>query len=226
MIENIETAAHQIVKRGAAVIAAGQIFADALSQNIVRTVEIILVVAVFPDQAMAVADTRVKALRFVAQFGLQRFNQFVGLGRGDLVGAVVENDLVVVILAVVGQRDHVAAVGHLVGLHFDAHTDRLERRTALGIDLGVVGKDGKVCRVAFGHHALRHVGDRADKRLFCQRVHRGLARRAHGRFAAERLDGLVGHTVGDQNQIFHRTLLFYVRIGKTYHSYSVYYNIK
>ena len=88
-VENIKAAAHQVKESGTAVLNAGEIVTDALTENVVRAVEIVLVVAVLPNQTMAVADARVEGFDVVAQLGLQSLHQLVSLCRGNLVGAVV-----------------------------------------------------------------------------------------------------------------------------------------
>ena len=155
VIEDVPACAHKLIE-DLAVLTAREIFLDALTEDIVRAHEIVGITAALPENAVAVADTRVKAADIVSESGIKCLDKLVSLRGGYLVGAVVKHYLLV-ILTLVGKGDDVAAVCNLILLHFKSHTDRLQRRATLGVELGIKGEDRHICGVAFGNHAARHV---------------------------------------------------------------------
>ena len=165
IFQDIVAVLHQFEKFLAAVGRFREIIADALSENVVRTHEIVSIVAVLPDQAVTVADAGVEFPLIVSELILKRLDQLIGFRRGDLIGAVVENDTVGVVVLLLGQGHHVAAVSRLVGLHFNAHADCLQRRTTFGVHCRVKRKNRHIGGVAFGHHSVGNVGNHSDQRL-------------------------------------------------------------
>ena len=151
---------------------------------------------------MAVADACIEVAKLISEMCLQGLNQLVGLGGGDLVRGMIQHDLVLV-FALVGKSDYVTTVCRFVGSHGKAHADGLQRGTTSRIYLGVKGKNGHICRVALGNHAVGNVGNQTHGGAGGQGVHAGLDCGLHGGTVAKGGDGAVGHSVRDQDKIFH-----------------------
>ena len=207
MIQNLKAFTHQVVEFSAAVPAFRQVFSDPFAENIVRAHKGIGIVAAADHQAVAVADAGVEPPRIVAEFFLQRGNQFGCLGGGNFVGAVVEHDFVVVVLALIGERDHIAAVGGVVGRHFKPHAHRLQRGAPLGVDARIEREDRHVCGVAFRNHALGNIGNGSHQCVLGKTVHHRLFCGFHRRPVSEHGNFFIRHAVGNQYKIFHIAIL-------------------
>ena len=125
VLQNVITCPHQIIE-GLARLAGRQIGTDALADDVVRACKIIGFVAVLPKQAVPIGYAGVEMAHGIAELGFKRANQFVRLGGRDLVGAVIDHDLVIVV-AVLAECDHVAAVSRLSRLHGQAHAHGFKR---------------------------------------------------------------------------------------------------
>ena len=202
LIQHLEALLHELVELAATVLFLGEVVADAAADDVVRAGEIVGIVAVLPQDAVTVADTGVKVTVFCAEVSLQRLDELIRLGGGDLVGGMIHHDLIF-IFSFVGESDYVTAIGGLVGRHFQTHADRLQRGAAAGIDLGVEGQDGHVRGVTFGNHTLGYVGDKTYGGAGGEGIHTGLDGGLHGGAVTQGFDGAVGHTVGNENKVFH-----------------------
>jgi hypothetical protein len=98
-------------------------------------------------------------------------------------------------------RHQVAAPGGVVGAQIDADVRRLERRAA-GVDRRrVVPQHREVGDVAAGRHARRHRLHEAHRAGGRQSVHARRHGGLEGRAATEFVERLVGHAVGDQEDV-------------------------
>ena len=99
MLKNIPACSHKIVER-LTVLARGQIVFNALTQNVVRTHEIICVASAVPENTMAVAYAGVEAANVVSQSIVERFYELIRLCGSYLVCAVIYHYLVVIVAVV------------------------------------------------------------------------------------------------------------------------------
>ena len=102
---------------------------------------------------------------------------------------------------------HVAAVGHVPGLQLDAGGGCLQGGAAGVADLGVCAEDGEDGGVAAGRQVAGAVDDAAHLALGGQGIHHGDVGGLEGGLVLQRGDGVVGHAVADDEDIFHAGVL-------------------
>ena len=204
-VEQIEAALLHLQK-GRALPPLRQIGADCLAEDVVRARVIGERGAVFINQAVPVGHAGVEGAPVPAQRRLHGGDELGGLLGGNLVGRVVEHPLLLVRLALVGKRNEVGADGRFVVLHFDAHAQRLQRAAPAGIGARVIAHNGQIRRVALGRHPLGNGVDEAVDAHRGEIVHIRLLCRRQRRLPLQPRAWLVGHTVADHHNIFHRHL--------------------
>ena len=131
--------------------------------------------------------------------GLDKQICFLG---GDLVSRMVDHCFVFVTFFIAEGND-VGAESRLIGFHIDSHTDGFKGRTSLGIDLGIVGKYGDICGIAFGNHSFGNVGYKSHGRFGTKYVGHGFICNSKRSLIAELRTRIIGSAVHNKYEIFH-----------------------
>ena len=206
VIENLIAPFHKLQESGSAVVFLGKIVLDLPSDNIVGTLKVVFGIRILPNEAVTVADTGMQDPAFHRQRLIQSAHQLIGLSGRNLVSTVIHHRLFLIGKIVVGNGNHVATDGRVITLQFDTHADSLQRRSATGINGGIVGKDCQIGGVAFRYHVSGYVHSRTCHGDFSQSVHVGLVGSLHRRLAVQLRNGAVSHTVRDQYEVFHHSV--------------------
>ena len=131
IFENIIGLLHKFKKFSAAVLSFGKILAYTLAENIVRTHEIVFVVAVLPDKTMAIAYTRVEFTHIVAKLFFKSLYKLISFLGRYFVCTVVDDYSILIILLFLGKSYNVTSVSRFIRLHFYTHPYRFKRGTSL-----------------------------------------------------------------------------------------------
>ena len=110
----------------------------------------------------------------------------------------------------VRQGDQIAAQRDVGILHRHADGERLQRRTAGVVVARVVAHNREVRGVAAGGHAVRNGRGHADHAARSQLVHHGGHSRRQRGLAAQLFNGLIGHAVAQNYNIFHGFISFLI----------------
>ena len=143
------------------------------------------------------------ALALVDGLG-QRLVQIVDQHAGILrlqVTAVMGDDLAIF------KGDDVTAYGEVVGLHVVADAGSLQRSAALVHLVQVVAQDGGVGHLTARRESFRHGDESARAAVLCEKVHHGLVGSLQQRFATQSLHGVVGHSITQYDDMFHKCVL-------------------
>ena len=97
----------------------------------------------------------------------------------------------------------VAPEGHIVVPQFNAHTDRFDRGPACIIFCRIVSEYGYGRNVTAGRETLRYCVDLAAETLLGHHIHKRFMGDHEWCLTAKFLNGKIGHTITDNNNIFH-----------------------
>ena len=199
---------HQ-VQQSIRAVALGHIALNLLVGDVVRRRGLHLFLAVPPNHEMPVAHPR-KKLDAVAAENPAKIADNLGrlLGGNVSAGKIFHHG----IGAAAANRDQIAAKGNIGRPECHAHARRLERRAAGVIHGRVITHNAHVANVAAGRKPFgNHMGD-AVNTVLRKPIHIRRARRLERRLAAEHVEGIVGHAITLQNDIFH---FRYVTFGQS-----------
>ena len=214
MVQHFVGQLHQVLEHSGVVVARGQKGADDLTQMVVGR-----------DQGDA-GDIGL-ALNGNVPEGGGRMDHHAGLFGGSLEAGVgkevgdqldglvalngaagVGEDLLLLkgqVVVLVGH--HVAAVGHVASLQLDAGGGCLQRGAAGVADFGVCAKDGENGGVTAGGQVAGAVDDVAHLALGGQGIHHGDVCCLERGLVLQGGDGVVGHAVADDKDVFHAGVL-------------------
>ena len=148
---------HYLEEFRAAVILSGEIFTYTLTDNIVRTCEIIFVHISLPHKTMAIAKTCIKMLDVITKRCVDSLYELICLSGRYLICGIIGNDPVLVIFLFFGKCNKVASDSRILVLHCKSHAESFKRGTSLGVHLGIKGKDRHISGITFGNHSVGHV---------------------------------------------------------------------
>ena len=162
--------------------------------------------AMLPDHDMAIAGAGVELELPAVEVLPDGVHQNIGIGGGDLSGAVVQNGLFRIGL-LLGQGHQIAAEHHIVRLHLYAHAERLQRRPAGKVRQRIIAHNGQVGHLASGRHSRGNILNHPHFPLGCQLIHdRGPGKFQRG-LSAKGGNGLIGHAVAQNHNVFHKVFL-------------------
>ena len=179
-----------------------QILSDPFCQDIVRCCQLDHVPLLL-DQKMAVAGACVESISIPFQPFTQRGQKFCCFLRADLTGTVIQYMTFFILLLFLRKGDKIAAERYVVRCHLCANAQRFQRRSSRVIFLRIISDHGKVCRITSRSHPLRYSPDHADLGFFRETIHIRRAGRLQRCPASQFLQGLIRHTVTQNNNIFH-----------------------
>ena len=106
--------------------------------------------------------------------------------------------------------DEITAHRHLARLYIDSHTRRFQRASTLEHPVEVVTQYRQIGDFATGVITIGDCLQQTTTTMSCQPVHSRSIGRLQRRSSAQFPDGFVGHTVAQNNDIFHRPFVFYL----------------
>ena len=109
-----------------------------------------------PNQAVAIAGSRIKLKIILLQFPSHRFQQNTTILSTDLICTVVNNGFLPKRNLIPGNGHKITPQGYIGILHRYTDTQRLQGRTAGIIYLWVITQHGKVRRIGTRFHSLRN----------------------------------------------------------------------
>ena len=188
----------------------GQFGLPGLANAVVRRGAVDVLVASLDLQEMAIGDTREEpdvagvhhtsaVERERRQLFVQCPDQFIGLLGRDVAGRMVL-DVVAV------QADDVAAHGHLAVFDRYLHGGGFERATSFEYLRHIVAEQSQMSNLRTRLIAFGHGDEPAADALECQTIDMRLAGSLQGCLVTQQLDGLVGGSVGQNNQILHNNI--------------------
>ena len=188
---------------------AGDIFLYRLARDVVRRGKCADVErALIPNKAMAVAYAGVKLELFGIEMLSQKLYQYARFFGGNIVGAVIENGLVLVIF-LIGEGNEIAAERNISRLHINADRPCLQRRAARVVDSGVVAEYREVSDVRAGFQPIGNALYQTNGSFFSQLIHSRLISGLHRAFSAQLFNGVISHTVAEHYNVFcHKYLPF------------------